>query len=213
MLLTAVLQALVLSGGCAASPPPTIAVRDAPADPPTFTLARPAKGGLVPASKWPKACDLITDDDVRAILPQARGVDHAGPPATVDVVDHVDVTRQRQLKVPQPSCRIEFVLPSAAAEDAALASTSLRIDLEAVGTRKIARLNYDEVGDVVEVGAADECRGVAASTYTCRVEGVVFSIFGDTASDLQFEGQRGEAPDFYRRTVVPEFLRLVAAKL
>jgi hypothetical protein len=214
MVLTAVVLALALSGGCAASaPPPTVAVRDAPADPPRFTLARPGESGLVPAAKWPKACDLITDSDVRAILPQASGIDHAGRQATVDVADHIGVTRQRQLKVPQPGCRIEFVLPSATADDARLASTSVQIDLVAVGTKKVAKLNYNEFGDVVEVSDADSCRGLAASTYTCRVEGVVFTLSGDTASDLQFEGQRGEAPDFYRRHVVPEFVRLVAAKL
>jgi hypothetical protein len=214
--LAAATVALVLlaSGGCAEpAPPPAIAVRDAPANPPRFSLAKPGKGGLLPAARWPKACDLISDDDVQAILPGASRIDHYPQTATIEVSDHIGLARSRQIEVPQRGCRIEFELPRAEGDDAAPAASRIQFDLDAVGTKKVAALNFQETGDVVEGSGAGECRRLADSRYHCRVKGVVFTLDGSVAPDLRFEGQRGEATTFYGRRVLHEFVKLVAAKL
>lgn len=206
---------LLSSGGCAEpAPPPTIAVQDAPASPPRFTLARPGEGGLTPGAKWPKACDLITDGDVRDILPQATAIDHyPGMEAKIEVSDHIGLARLRQMKVPQRSCRIEFELPRAEDVESALTATRIQIDLDAVGSRKIAEMNYHEIGDVVEGSGADECRRIADTNYRCRMKGVVFMVDGSAAPDLRFQGQQGEATMFYGRRVLLEFVKLIVAKL
>lgn len=205
---------LMSASGCAGSaPPPKVAVKDAPANPPRFTLAKPGEGGLTPGAKWPKACDLITDGDVRAILPGATAIDHHGLKAEIEVTDHLRLARLRQMRVPQRSCRIEFDLPRQEDVGPAETSTRIQIDLDAVGTPKVAQMNYDEVGDVVDSGGAGECHRIADSNYRCRTGGVVFTLDGSAAPDLRFEGQQGETTTFYGRHVLHEFVKLLLAKL
>jgi hypothetical protein len=208
----AVIVALVT--GCAEqAPPPPVAIRNAPASPARLTLAKPAKGGLTPGPKWPKACELVSPDDIEAILPDATAIEHRGLNATFEVVEGVDLARLREVKVPQRSCRIEFDLPGANEDEPASRSATIRVQLDAVGTPKIAEKNYNGVGDLIEGSGADECRTMVDTNYNCRAGGVVFTVDGSAASDLVFEGQQGETTTFYGHRVLQEFVKLIAAKV
>jgi len=167
----------------------------------------------VPAARWPKACDLVTDSDVQAILPEARGIDHHPQEATIEVSERVGLARLRQITVPQRGCRIEFELPYTGSDESAPATTRIQLDLDAVGSKKVAVLNFQDSGDVVEAGDAGECRRIVDSRYHCRVKGVVFTLDGSAPPELRFQGQRGETAAFYGRRVLHEFVKLVAAKL
>lgn len=204
-----------LASGCAeAPPPPTIAIRDAPASPAKLTLAKPAKGGLVPGPKWPKACDLLSSADIQAILPEATDIEHRGLEAQFEVVEGRNLARLREVQVPQRSCQIEFNLPHAD-EDASseLRSATIQVQLDAVGSPKIAEMNYNALGDLVEGSGADECRTLTDTNYNCLAGGVVFTVDGSAAPDLVFEGQQGKATTFYGHRVLQEFVKLIAAKV
>lgn len=209
---SAVLAAL--ASGCTEAAPAPIAIRDAPASPARLTLAKPAKSGLVPGPKWPKACDLVSAADVQAILPDATAIEHRGLEARFEVVEGRNLARLREVNVPQRSCQIEFDLPQPG-EDASSAfrSATVQVQLDAVGSPKIAEMNYNGLGDLVDGIGADECRTMAESNYNCLAGGVVFTVDGSAASDLVFEGQRGEATTFYGRRVLQEFVKLIAAKV
>jgi hypothetical protein len=205
---------LMSSTGCGGStPPPAVAVKEAPANPPRFTYASPAEGGLTPAARWPKACDLLTDGDVRAILPEATAIDHRGFEAEIEVTADIGLARLRQMRVPQRSCWIEFELPRDDRVESAPMSSRIQVDLNAVGSQKVAQMNYDDVGEVVDSGGPGECHRIADSNYTCRTGGVVFTLDGSAAPDLRFEGQQGKTATFYGRRVLYEFVKLLVAKL
>jgi hypothetical protein len=204
----------VLASGCAEAPPPTIAIRDAPASPAKLTLAKPAKGGLVPGPKWPKACDLLSPADIQAILPEATDIEHRGLEAQVEVVEGRNLARLREVQVPQRSCQIEFNLPHADDDPStALRSATVQVQLDAVGSPKIAGMNYNALGDLVEGSGADECRTLTDTNYNCRAGGVVFTVDGSAAPDLMFEGQQGKATTFYGHRVLQEFVKFIAAKV
>jgi hypothetical protein len=206
---------VALAGGCAGEPASSpIAVRDAPASPAKLSLPKPAKGGLVPGPKWPHACDLVSPADVQAILPEASGIEHRGLEAEFEVVEGRNLARLREIKVPQRSCQIEFDLPHPEEEaSSALRSATIQVQLDAVGSPKIAQMNYNALGDLVEGSGADECRTLADTNYNCRAGGVVFTVDGSAAPDLVFQGQQGEATTFYGHRVLQEFVKLIAAKV
>jgi hypothetical protein len=209
---SAVLAAL--ASGCGEAAPPPIAIRDAPASPAKLTLPKPAKGGLVPGPKWPNACDLVSPADILAILPQATGIEHRGLEAKFEIVEGRNLARLREIKVPQRSCQIEFDLPHPDEESSsALRSATIQVQLDAVGSPKIAAMNYNALGDLVKGSGADECRTLADTNYNCRVGGVVFTVDGSAAPDLVFQGQQGKATTFYGHRVLQEFVRLIAAKV
>lgn len=213
-LVTAGAVMAALATGCAEqAPPPPIAIRDAPASPARLTLAKPAKGGLTPGPKWPKACDLLSPTDIQAVLPDATAIEHRGRKATFEVVEGANLARLRQVKVPQRSCQIEFDLPSPDEDESALRSATIQIQLDAVGTPKIAEMNYQPLGDLVADSGADECRTMVDTNYNCRAGGVVFTVDGTAAPDLVFEGQQGETTTFYGHRVLQEFVRLIVAKV
>lgn len=203
-----------LASGCAEPAPPQIAIRDAPASPAKLTLPKPAKGGLVPGPKWPKACDLVSPADIEAILPDATGIEHRGLDAEFEIVEGRNLARLRKIKVPQRSCQIEFDLPHPDQEaSSALRSATIQVQLDAVGSPKIAQMNYNALGDLVEGSDADECRTLADTNYNCLAGGVVFTVDGSAAPDLVFRGQQGEATTFYGHRVLQEFVKLIAAKV
>lgn len=203
-----------LATGCAQqAPPPPIAVRHAPASPAKLTLAKPANGGLTPGRKWPKACALVSDADIQAILPDATDIEHRAISAKFEVVDGIDLARLRKVKVPQRSCRIEFDLPAPNEDESALRSAAIHVRLDAVGTPKIAEMNYHAFGDLVDGTGADECRIMVDTNFNCRAGGVVFTVDGSVAPDLVFEGQQGETTTFYGRHVLQEFVKLITAKV
>jgi hypothetical protein len=94
-----------------------------------------------------------------------------------------------------------------------LHSATIRIQLDAVGTPEIAEMNYNALGDLVEGSGADECRTMVDTNYNCRAGGVVFTVDGSAAPELVFEGQQGETTTFYGHRVLPEFVKLIAAKV
>lgn len=107
--------ALVACGGGAAALAPELTVGAAPTDQRPVALPAFPPGGVADGAQWPRACDLLTDDEVRAVLPQAAAVARAG---AADTIDHTLLTalgvgdEAADIAVPERSCRIAVGLPA-----------------------------------------------------------------------------------------------------
>jgi hypothetical protein len=119
------LAAAVACGGAAGPPPlaPELTLGAAPTDLRPVPLPAYPPGSVGDGPEWPRACDLLTDDDVLAVLPQATGVAHTGDGDTIDY----DLTaipgtetepaadphgRARRIEVPERSCTVTALLPA-----------------------------------------------------------------------------------------------------
>jgi hypothetical protein len=81
-----VVSAAVLTacGGGPAPLAPELVVGAAPTGRPPLALPAYEPGSLAPAAEWPRACDLLADDEVRAVLPQATAIVRTGAADTID---------------------------------------------------------------------------------------------------------------------------------
>lgn len=138
---TTLLFALMVMAGCAADTEPKAK------DPVTFGTAAPATtrlaitapaGDVVPAGSWPSACQFLTDDDIVALLPQARTIKRA--PQKVSVTSLRD-KRQNQ-SAAEGSCLYGFWLKGATIEDV---TSSVRVTIVAVADPDIIAEHYTDV--------------------------------------------------------------------
>jgi hypothetical protein len=94
--------------------------------------------GYVGAYSWPSACDLITDQDIRSIFPQATGrIQHKVGEQKFQFPDG------NEFDVPNAQCSISFHLPTN--DEAAVIGTSI----EAIGDPDLVRENGETDRDAV----------------------------------------------------------------
>ena len=114
-LLAACAAALVACGG-AAPLAPELALGTAPAGQRPVALPAFPPGGIGAGPQWPHACDLLTDDEVRAVLPQATGIARAGAADTIDHALLADLgvgdPAAPDIAVPERSCTLAVGLPA-----------------------------------------------------------------------------------------------------
>jgi fermentation-respiration switch protein FrsA (DUF1100 family) len=216
----AALAGVVMAGSCApAAKPTTPAIRVvAPRPGATRVSLAPAEAdGLTRFDSWPRACELLTPADLRAILPQVTKV--------------VQTPREQQIRVtnlgdgagddrdaPGSSCETRFWV--AGTEKNKHAQPDLvRVEDIAVGDTDTVKDNYDSLaGSRPRVpgglGALECVR--AASDYYCRLPHIAFSVSAGPSLYIdRFAGQpeKVEAHTYWVDNVLPEFVRSVAAKL
>jgi hypothetical protein len=69
--------------------------------------------GYAPAEDWPNACDFLTDQDIRSILPQLTGpIQRTPSDVQIDVFDVSGQTAGENIDVPDANCKITFHLPN-----------------------------------------------------------------------------------------------------
>jgi hypothetical protein len=212
--------ALVLLGVCCTGtvrslldyfgPGPKLQINAAPANPPKVSIPRAEVTGVVAPDGWPRACALITDDDVRAVLPQAQSVGHQGWLQTFKSLDlgpgGGGVTT---FAVAEAHCKITFRLPGTHKKGGG----QLDLDLEFVGSPHWAEANFHATGPSVQLGDADVCVQAARGTYVCRKQGVDFRLVGGV-SDVNLPHDKGRTVwDAFGDTGLTEFVKLVVAKL
>jgi hypothetical protein len=108
-----------------ALPVPEVVLGSSPAAPAKLSLpAYPAGDLATDGSSWPRACTLLTDDDIKAVLPQADEFERSGQASTL-VFDtkeyHPDpygrglgtstTIKTQSIAVPEASCKFRFFLP------------------------------------------------------------------------------------------------------
>jgi hypothetical protein len=117
LVLVALALTVPLLLGCASPTPDPIRLGRAPAEPTgKINLDLPVDpSGYLEFSRWPDACDLLTDRDLRAVFPQAEDIERHGEDTTRTVNDLPSSSDPfpptREVSVKNATCEIGFSLP------------------------------------------------------------------------------------------------------
>ncbi len=109
--LLAAAAAAVLLAGCSEEPP-TLEFGTAKPSGPRLDAQAP-KGGSLPLAQWPDACEVLREEEIRAILPQAK--DFQRDPIKVSVLNFNPLAKPAPGTtgdVPKGGCETGFGLPS-----------------------------------------------------------------------------------------------------
>jgi hypothetical protein len=138
-------------------------------------------------AEWPRACDLITRDDVQAVLPQATQLELKGDTGGFDykVVGLGTYEtpqagsrygRSRHIDIPEQKCEAQLKLPSDAAEDDIGVHVSIQVTVEMVGSKDTVDYFWSPGRQPLpDSFGADECTTIrivdgaeGVSTVDCR---------------------------------------------
>lgn len=170
-------------------------------------------GKILPADEWPDACSLVTQEDIKAILPDAEEIkqtDRAVP--ALSIKDFAaDSSWKESNRAPSGECQYVMRLPGET-----YGATQAWIRVDAVADPKLIA-DYFESAAVGSPGGstdgADKCvmAFLTDQIWTCRKGPLMYTVGGQTTST--FEGQQGPAPFDWRDKVTPKLVRTVAAKV
>jgi hypothetical protein len=128
----------VVAGGCGKEAKPDQPVAFGAPPPVTAKLAITAPADdVVPAASWPSACQFLTDEEIKAVLPQATDIKRV--PQGVSIVSISD--KSQTSVAPEGSCSYKFGLERAAIKEAV---SSLIVTIDAVADPKIIKEHYTE---------------------------------------------------------------------
>lgn len=191
---------VVLVAGCAVVGPPVprdAAPRDAAspdaaprtaepvqlADAPTTPTAPVALDGPVGATglfepaSWPRACALLDDAGLRAVLPQTGRIARTPSPGEVTVIG---VGVADTVQIPEASCDIGVELPDKDfSPDGGYSEYSLRVDITFAGLPEMVELNQAEIYGAETETVLDGVRclsSVATQQLTCTTPKVEFRV-------------------------------------
>jgi hypothetical protein len=184
----------------------------------TLKLAPAEADGLTRFDSWPNACELLTAEDLRAVLPQVTKVDQTPREQQIRVTNLGQGTGDDDRDAPGTACETRFWVAGAEKKPNAQPDL-LRVEDIAVGDTDTVSDNYNTLtrGRPRVPGGlgATECV-LAGTDYYCRMSHIAFSVgTGPTLYTGGFAGQpkRTEAHTYWVQTVLPEFVRSVASKL
>lgn len=205
----------LLAVGCASSTPPEpIRIGSAPAKPTgKINLALPVDlSGFFVFDRWPNACDLLTDRDLRAVFPQARDIARKPRDEKLTILPNLLSTAPapspRDVTVKNASCGVAFSLPGAEREDTeredkypgSSTGYQLRVNVDGAGTRKVVRANHSRADlkyeTRVNLGGAD-CT-VSSGDFRCLKDRLEFGVSIMTTSGQDGLGEKGEPSLRYR---------------
>ncbi|MDN3351169.1 hypothetical protein [Actinomadura sp. DC4] len=209
---------LLTAGACApARTTPPIRVAAPRIGTPTVSPPPAEADGLSRFDSWPKACDLLTAADVRAVLPQITKITQTPREQQIKVTNLGDGEGDDR-DAPDTSCETRFWV--AGTEKKRHAEPDLiRVEDVAVGDTDTVKDNYETLAGSRPripggLGALECVRDV--TDYYCRTSRVAFSVgTGPSLYIDRFVGQpkKVEARTYWVGTVLPEFVRSIAAKL
>jgi hypothetical protein len=132
----------------AAAPAPLVDVGAAPARPAKLSLSAVREVDVGDAALWPRACSLVSDAELRAVLPQASQIRRVGAPRELTFVTNTyepspldgSLLPPRQssktVNVPEQSCDISFQLPHKQGEQPIDPVATITVRVEAMGHPK-----------------------------------------------------------------------------
>lgn len=179
-------------------------------------------GGLAPLDRWPSGCSMLTDADIKAILPQAEKFERETRSGDVRIFDELGrPTREDTAK--ESGCGITFWLPKQSRTQK-VPSVSMSVIVEVVGTPSVVNLNWSQLAgrsfSKIDSYSADECKSnQATGQYRCRKGGMSIALVSDAASlyIAEFENQTGEGRPamvaHWQERVVPELLKAITGKM
>lgn len=164
-------------------------------------------GGIAPASSWPDACRLLTDEEITAILPQAEGI-------------------TREPGSPSGRCDYRLVL-----SDDDLGST-IGVRVTGVGDPQLidGRFERERARPLDGAGGRSvgfrengaECYAVdrdrtdtsgLSIALVCHQGPMMFEVSGRTGAELEAVSEFDDPNDVWHRQVLPEVAKTIAAKI
>lgn len=235
--LAAVVGAALMTG-CSEQSPPT-PVEFGSARPAGGTLGlHPEAGSVVPLSEWPDACELVSDEEVRAILPQAKRIERK--PVKVTILNMNPLAEARPGTtgdVPRGGCEFAFALPGRSGDSGSNSSFTVTVTALADPALIAESHQDDKKSDGAEKGFTDQAASWGAQDcYTvgeelspavahCRQGPYLFEVGGSSraegvspapgpgakaAENIEAEKKRRQV---WADKVLPEVVRTVGARM
>ncbi|MFD7027436.1 hypothetical protein ACFWAR_05285 [Streptomyces sp. NPDC059917] len=219
----ALASAAAVLTGCSSEPP---ALKFESAKPSGAKLeARPAAGGSLPLAQWPNACEVLGDEEIRAILPQAE--DFRRTPIKVTVINFNPLAKSdpgTTGDVPAGGCKTEFGLP---AKYEGKHNSSVRIVFKTVADPALVASAYAEDRDNEAKRAGTDpkkfrdlgnslgtagcyTRGTSA-TMICHQGPYQFEVSGSSTADGV--GKYPETEENWREKVLTQVVRTLGARM
>lgn len=186
--LLAVSTALLVACGGEDGAREPLVMEPAPAKPGTridLDLPRDPSGAFA-FDRWPKACALLTDADIKAVLPQATEVRREPEDQKINLLPEIsnDVAPAppRTVTAKGANCRYVLQLPAAGLRDRhdvpGSSGAFLRVSVDYAGTPTAVKKNLS-VGDDKPIEVPDgRCYGARAEV-SCRKVALAFTINSD----------------------------------
>jgi hypothetical protein len=183
--------------------------------------------GLAPVASWPKACQLVTVGDVRAILPQAAKIEHVSGDTPVEIVRGLATNKET---VPGGACTYSFDLPHHSVNKLQPYGR-IGVSVDVVGSPEVVRMNFDPHHTSTDKAAQDLGAQLGADfcvtrfnnvngTYGCWKGNVAFSVSGSTdgtrwrqQDTFDEDGINDNAQPFYNRHVLPQFVKAATVRI
>jgi hypothetical protein len=134
--------------------------------------------GFYQGDEWPPACDLLTDEEITAVLPQARVADRAPEDQEFDVI--VIGGFGGHFVARDSECTIELDIPQAGLPNDAefVRPPTITITVDAAGTPGIVATNFHPFGDRVQT-TVGECYSSDFGGVMCRLDQMAFQLVVD----------------------------------
>ncbi|MER6301596.1 hypothetical protein ABT247_18815 [Kitasatospora sp. NPDC001539] len=130
--------AVLLLAGCSKEVP---ALRFGSAQPSGNRLtAQPPSGRSLPLAQWPHGCEVLSDAEIKAILPQADAIKRQ--PVKVTIINFNPLTEAdpgTTGDVPDAGCKFSFGLPD---KSDSTSNSSIKLTFTAVADPKLVAKNY-----------------------------------------------------------------------
>jgi hypothetical protein len=134
--------------------------------------------GFYEGDEWPPACDLLTDEEITAVLPQATVTDRAPEDQEFDVI--VVGGLGGHFVARDSECTIELDIPQAGLPNDAEFDRppTITITVDAAGTSGIVATNVHPLGERVQT-TAGECYSSDFGGVMCRLDQMAFRLVVD----------------------------------
>ncbi len=128
--------------------------------------------GFFEFDRWPRACDLLTDADIKAVVPQTVNVERTSEDQDIDIIGDIP----RSVTAADAKCSFELDIPGAgmSLDDQ---SPTLRLWIDSAGTPEVVEQNF--TGDVNDpfVVPEGECYVTDGSSgVDCRKGQLSFTV-------------------------------------
>ncbi|MFI5801287.1 hypothetical protein [Streptomyces sp. NPDC051561] len=214
--------AVVLLAGCSSEPPPLEFGTAKPSGP--RLDAQAPKGGALPLAQWPDACEVLLEDEVRAILPQAK--DFEREPIKVSVLNFNPLAESAPGTtgdVPKGGCEVEFGLP---AEYVSKQNSRITLVFQGLADPALVAEGYakDRAYEVKHGGKGPEkfrdlgaslgpkgCFTKGRAGLVCHQGPYEFEVDGSSTADGV--GEYTESPKNWREKVLVPVVRTLSARM
>ncbi|MFB8033663.1 hypothetical protein ACFC5Z_12035 [Streptomyces sp. NPDC056004] len=180
----------------------------------TVNLPELKAGEILAANRWPDACWFVDQEEIKAILPDAKDIKQESRPISALSIKEfaADSSWKESDRSESGQCLYSMRLPGET-----YAATLFWFRIEAVADPKLI-VGYEDrlvSGSSTNQGAqgADHCviTGNYEGSWNCRKGPLLFTVGGQ--SSVTFKGELAPAPFVWRDDVLPEFVRTIAAKI